>query len=81
MAPTPAFLPGESLGRRSLVGCRPWGRKQSDTTEHTRALSARPVLNTGPPGGSSFSDSLSSSFQIQLVIPDSTQHDVHNSAS
>ena len=24
--PTPALLPGKSHGRRSLVGCRPWGR-------------------------------------------------------
>ena len=33
--PTPVFLPGESLGRRSLVGCSPWGRTESDTTEAT----------------------------------------------
>ena len=33
MAPTPVLLPGESQGRRSLVGCRPWGRTESDTTE------------------------------------------------
>ena len=26
-------LPGESQGRRSLVGCRLWGRTESDTTE------------------------------------------------
>ena len=31
--PTPILLPGKSLGRRSLVGCRPWGREESDTTE------------------------------------------------
>ena len=31
--PTPVFLPGESYGQRSLVGCSPWGRKESDTTE------------------------------------------------
>jgi len=31
--PTPVFLPGKSHGLRSLVGCRPWGRKESDTTE------------------------------------------------
>ena len=24
--PTPALLPGKSHGRRSLVGCSPWGR-------------------------------------------------------
>ena len=27
------FLPGKSHGRRSLVGCSPWGRKELDTTE------------------------------------------------
>ena len=31
--PTPMFLPGESQGRGSLVGCSPWGHKESDTTE------------------------------------------------
>ena len=33
--PTPVFLPGESQGRESLVGCRLWGRTESDTTEAT----------------------------------------------
>ena len=33
--PTPVFLPGESHGRRSPVGCSPWGRTESDTTEAT----------------------------------------------
>ena len=31
--PTPVFLPGESQGRRNLVGCRLWGRAESDMTE------------------------------------------------
>ena len=31
--PTPVFLPGESQGRGSLVGCRLWGRTESDATE------------------------------------------------
>ena len=31
--PTPVFLPGESHGRRSLVGYSPRGRKELDTTE------------------------------------------------
>ena len=34
--PTPVFLPGESQGRRSLVGCSLWGRTESDTTEATQ---------------------------------------------
>ena len=33
--PTPVFLPGESQGRRSLVGCHLWGRTESDATEVT----------------------------------------------
>ena len=31
--PTPVLLPGKSHGWRSLVGCSPWGREESDTTE------------------------------------------------
>ena len=31
--PTPAFLPGESRGQRSLAGCSPWGHTESDMTE------------------------------------------------
>ena len=33
--PTPVFLPGESQGWRSLVGCHLWGRTELDTTEAT----------------------------------------------
>ena len=38
--PTLVFLPGKSYGRRSLIGCSSWGRKESDTTErlHFHAL-------------------------------------------
>ena len=31
--PTPVLLPGKSHGWRSLVGCSPWDRDESDTTE------------------------------------------------
>ena len=31
--PTPVLLPGKSHGRRSLVGCSPWGHEELDTTE------------------------------------------------
>ena len=31
--PTPLLLPGKSHGRRSLVGCSPWGHEESDGTE------------------------------------------------
>ena len=33
--PTPVFLPGESQGRRRMVGCHLWDRTESDTTEVT----------------------------------------------
>ena len=33
--PTPVFLPGESQGWGSLVGCRLWACTESDTTEVT----------------------------------------------
>ena len=38
--PTPVLSPGKSHGRRSLVGCSPWGRYESATTEwlHFNAL-------------------------------------------
>ena len=32
MHPTPILLPGKSHGRRSLMGCSPWGLEESDTT-------------------------------------------------
>ena len=35
MATHSVFLPGESQGRGSLVGCHLWGRTESDTTEAT----------------------------------------------
>ena len=33
--PTPVFLPGESQGWGSMVGCHLWGRTESDMTEAT----------------------------------------------
>ena len=33
--PTPVFLPGESQGRQSLVGCCLWGLTESDMTDAT----------------------------------------------
>ena len=35
MATHSMFLPGESQGRGSLLGCHLWGRTESDTTEVT----------------------------------------------
>ena len=38
--PTPALLPGESRGGRSLVGYSPWGHKELDTTERLYLLTS-----------------------------------------
>ena len=59
----PGLLPGKCHGRRSLVGCSPWGRYESDTTEwlhfhalekamatHSSVLAWR-IPGTGEPGG------------------------------
>ena len=62
---TPVLLPGKSHGRRSLVGCSPWGRWGSGTTErlhfhfpalekematHSNVLAWR-IPGMGEPGG------------------------------
>ena len=39
--PTPVFLPGESQGRRSLVGCCLWGCTESDTTKWLSSSSSK----------------------------------------
>ena len=44
--PTPVFLPGESHGQRSLGGCSPWGRTESDTTEVTQQQQQCYLLST-----------------------------------
>ena len=45
--PTPVLLPGKSHGRRSLVGCSPWGRKESDTTERLHFHFSRSCIGEG----------------------------------
>ena len=37
MQPTSVFLPGKSHRQKSLVGCSPWGPKESDTAERLSA--------------------------------------------
>ena len=61
--PTPVLLPGKSHGWRSLVGCSPWGRLESDMTErlHFHALETEMATHSsilawkipgmGEPGG------------------------------
>ena len=45
--PTPVSLPGESHGRRSLVGYSSWGHRESDTTE--RPTHMQPVGSSRSP--------------------------------
>ena len=65
--PTPVLLPGKSHGRGSLVGCSPWDREESDTTERVHfhfslfalekemathsSVLAWRIPGTGEPGG------------------------------
>ena len=46
--PSPVFLPGGPHGRRSLVGDRPWGHKESDTTEELSSHASKPLWKTWP---------------------------------
>ena len=45
--PTPVPLPGKSHGRRSLVGCSPWGHKESDMTERLHFHFSLPCIGEG----------------------------------
>ena len=49
--PSPVFFPGKFHGQRSLVGYGPWGRKESDMTEHTQARVQRRSEILGQPAG------------------------------
>ena len=42
--PTPVFLPRESHGQRSLAGCSPWGRMESDATEWLTHMSVVSIV-------------------------------------
>ena len=54
--PTPIFLPGEPHGQRSLVGCVPWGHRESDTAERLSAW-AQLIDNAGIVSGEEQNDS------------------------
>ena len=47
--PTAVFLPGESQGRGSLVGCHLWGRTELDTTEVTQQQQQQQQQQQIPP--------------------------------
>src|SRR5574341_2231802 len=52
--PTPVLLPGEPQGLRGLVGCRPWGHTDSDTTETTSQQQQQQQQQHGGPFGFHF---------------------------
>ena len=72
---TPVFLAGKFHGQRSLVGYRPWGRKQSDMTEglsvharthtHTHAHAHTTVSKRLGWAGASGSSTLEGEFHFQ----------------
>ena len=45
--PTPILLPGKYHGRRSLVGCSPWGRWESDKNEWLHFHFSPPCIGEG----------------------------------
>ena len=45
--PTPVLLPGKSHGWRSLVGCCPWGREESDRSERLHFHASFPCVGEG----------------------------------
>ena len=45
--PIPVLFPGKSHGQRSLVGCSPWGRKDSDTTERLHFIFSLSCIGEG----------------------------------
>ena len=45
--PTPVLMHGKSHGQRSLVGCSPWGREESDTTEQLHFHSSLSCIGEG----------------------------------
>ena len=49
--PTPVFLSGKYHGPRSLVGYRPWGRKELDMTERLHFTLVIKTFIPGLPGG------------------------------
>ena len=87
MATTPVFLPGESQGRGSLVGCRLWGRTELDTTSDLAAAAPKCLeidkqLNFVLSEGEYFFLSqsrlfaFSNNFRISLLIPAKREREI-----
>ena len=63
--PAPVFLPGESQGQGSLMGCHLWGRTESDTTEVTQQQQQEYIQSIP---GECFTTTLLESFEITFII-------------
>ena len=69
--PAPIFLPRESQGQRSLVGCRLWGLTESDTTEATWQQQQQKQLELSDiAGGFSTAAAAAKSLQSCLTLCD-----------
>ena len=68
--PTPVFLPGESQGWQSLMGCRLWGHTESDTSEATQVkqLSSSSSSKWWSPGRGSWRPPIYSHFGQKLWV-------------
>ena len=72
--PTPVFLPGESEGRGSLVGCHLWGRRVGHDSSDLAAAAAAAVVKMWLE-----CLTLSSSYSIfHLYIPQHTDKEIEH---
>ena len=74
MATTPIFLPGEFHAQRSLPGYRPWGRKESDTTEQLTHKHAHLIYSLSSYLPSFSNKVFNSIFLIQNPVHDHVLH-------
>ena len=76
---TPVFLPGESQGQRSLLGCRLWGRTESDMTDAAASTITWKIPWTEEPGRlqSMGSQKAGQDWATSLLFKDQRQM-VHN---
>ena len=79
--PTPVFLPGESQGRGSLVGCRLWGHTVRHDWSDLAAAAARQyicahtMLVKTPLLHQSFGPRVCLSFSISVFLADFLEHE------
>ena len=77
--PTPVLLPGKSHGWRSLVGCSPWGCKESDTAERLHFHSS--LSCTGKGNGNPLENPRVGGAWWAAIYGVSQSHDGHDLAA